>query len=135
MNERGINSFEEFLLFYVFAGFIVVLLWAVLEADIVLGPVSETAERRARRLRISRLLAPLGVVHVSFALLAADAARPDPDDATDEPAIRQRRRATAEASAFLAVGIVLFLVASSSHLPLLQDAPGVRILGEVIPWE
>jgi hypothetical protein len=135
MNERGINSFEEFLLFYVFAGFIVVLLWAVLEADIVLGPVRETAERRARRLRISRVLAPLGVVHVGFALVAADAARSDPDDAADEPATRRRRRAAAEASAFLAVGIVVLLVASSAHLPLLQDVPGARILGEVIPWE
>lgn len=135
MNERGINSFDEFLLFYVFAGFIALLVWAVLEADIVLGPVSQSARGRTRRLRLSRLLAPLGVVHVGFALLAADAARHDPDDILDAPAEARRRRAAREARAFLVVGLVVLLAVSSSHVPMLLDAPGASALADAIPWE
>jgi len=60
MNESGINSFDEFVLFYLFAGCIVGLLWAVFEADVVLGPISTYGRRHARRLRLTRWLAPLG---------------------------------------------------------------------------
>jgi hypothetical protein len=134
MNEGGINSFEEFLLFYLFAGFIISLLWTILEADVALGPVSEIAERRSRRLRITRVLAPLGVVHVAFALLAADAARRDADDVA-APTDRARGRAVREATAFVLAGIVVLLAAASPHLPILQDAPGASALAEALPWE
>jgi hypothetical protein len=135
MTERGINSFDEFLLVYLFSGFIIGLLWAMLEADVAQGPVSGLAERRARRLQTSRLLAPLGIAHVGFALLAADAARRDPDDAANEPADGRRRRAAAEATAFLVVGVALLVAVSSTHLPMLHFAPGASALAEVIPWE
>jgi hypothetical protein len=135
MNERGINSFEEFLLAYLFAGFIVSLLWAILEAGVVLGPVDGTADRRTARRRISRMLAPLGIVHVGFALLAADAARPDPDDSANALTDRHRGRAATEAKAFLAAGIVVLLAISSPHLPMLDDLPGASALVEALPWE
>jgi hypothetical protein len=134
MNERGINSFEEFLLVYLVAGFLIGGLWVVLEADIVLSSASGTAERRARRRRICRLLAPLGVVHVGFALLAADAARRDADDIADASTDGRRRRAAAEAATFLFAGMVVLLAASSPHLPMLHDAPGASTLAELIPW-
>ena len=75
MNESGINSFEELMLLYFFAGYVIGWLWAVLEAGVVLGPVAEYGQRHARRLRIARWLVPLGAVHVAFALIALDASR------------------------------------------------------------
>ena len=106
MNQPGINSFEEFLLYYFFAGIIVGALWVILEADIVLGPVSGEPDRRATRLRLTRALAPLGIVHVGFALIAADAARASTDEDARAHDDHARRRAAIEARAFLALGVL-----------------------------
>ena len=106
MNESGINSFEEFLLLYLFAGLIIGALWVILEADVLLGPVDEAEARRRRRLRITRALAPLGVAHIGFALLAASAARRDPEDHLEEAVDGRCRRATVEARIFLVLGLV-----------------------------
>jgi hypothetical protein len=133
MNESGINSFDEFLLFYLSFGFLVGLLWGILEADIVLGPVNEIASRRRRRQRLTRALAPLGALHVGFALLAADAARREPDDeqATDG----HRRRAALEARLCLGIGLAVLALAAAPHLPGFDDAPGMTALVDAIPWE
>jgi hypothetical protein len=104
MNERGINSLTEFLLFYAFGGLIIGALWAALEADVLLGNASKSTEARARRRRITRRLAPLGVLHVGFALLAMHASGVDPEGSDDEPVAR--RRAAREARVFLALGVV-----------------------------
>jgi len=134
MNESGINSFDEFLLFYLFSGFVIGLLWGILEADIVLGPVTEIGARRRRRRRLTRALAPLGALHIGFALLAADAARSDPDD---EQASTEghRRRAALEARMCLVVGLAVLAVATLPHVPGFDDAPGMAALVDAIPWE
>jgi hypothetical protein len=133
MNESGINSFEEFLLFYFFAGFIVLLLWGSLEADIALGPVAETDIRRRRRQRLTRVLAPLGVLHIAFALLAADAARAYPDG--EQQAYGRQQRAALEARICLGLGLAVLTMAALPHVPGFENAPGLAALIETIPWE
>lgn len=107
MNEPGINSIEELLLLYVFVGFIVGSLWGILEADVVLTSASEVPLRRDRARRIARVLAPLGIVHIGFALLAADIAKPDPDEELTASGEHRQRRARTEAGAFLVLGLVV----------------------------
>lgn len=109
MTESGINSFDEFLLFYLFAGFVVALLWAMLEADVVLGSVTDDRRRRERRLRVTRLLAPLGIAHVAFALVALDAARLPGDDPVDGTTRARHQRAATEAAVSLGLGVVVVL--------------------------
>lgn len=135
MSESGINSFDEFLLFYLFSGFVIALLWAVLEADVVLGPIGDFAGRHARRLRVTRWLAPLGIVHVAFALVAYDASRFPNDELVSSTVDQDRRRAAVEATVFLAVGAVLFLLVAGPHLPVLQELPAADAISRRTPWE
>lgn len=107
MNESGINSLEEFLLFYLFAGFIVGSLWVILEADVTLSPIALVDARRRRARRIARALAPLGLVHVGFALLATDFAKSDVEEDPSEADDRSRRRARAEAWTFVVLGSIV----------------------------
>ena len=134
MNESGINSFDEFLLLYLYSGFIIGLFWVILEADIALGPVTERAARHRRRLRLTRALAPLGALHVGFALLASGAARPDPDDerAASDTSCRHAAR---EARLFLCIGLAVLGLAMLPHLPVVADAPGMTVLTSALPWE
>jgi len=135
MNESGIDSFDEFVLFYLFAGCIVGLLWAVLEADVVLGPIDTYGRRHARRLRLTRWLAPLGVVHIAFALIALDATRAPSEVSIDSGARAVHRRAVIEAGLSLALGVVLLLLVTGPHLPVLQELPAVDALARSAPWE
>ena len=133
MNEPGINSFEEFLLFYVAAGFVICCLWAILEAHVLLGPAGDAANRRARQRTVSRVLAVGGLAHAAFALVAVDLNRAtDVEPATDE---RARRRALAEARIGAIAGVVLVLLLCVPHLPMLSDLPGVSAIERAIPWE
>ena len=139
MNERGINSFEEFLLFYLAAGLVVGALWVILEADVLLGPMRTLGERRLRQRRIARLLAPLGVLHPGFALISLDANRRD--DAVDgtgatEPSVEvRRRRAASEARACAFAGVAVLFAICLPHLPGLSEFPAVDTFAEVLPWE
>lgn len=107
MNESGINSVEEFALFYLFVAFVIGALWVILEADVVLGSVHELAARREKRLRVSRVLAPLGALHIGFALIAWDAARRDPEAPPHPDNERRRRRAALEARVCLGAGLLV----------------------------
>lgn len=135
MNESGINSFDEFVLCYLSAGFVVGLLWAVLEADVVLGPVAEDGRRRARRLRVTRWLAPLGIAHIAFALIALDASRAPSDEAAGGEALASHKRAATEAWLSLALGLIVLVMATAPHLPVLQELPAVDALARRAPWE
>ena len=95
MTESGINSFEEFLVFYLATGFLLGALWAVLESDVLIGPEAGIGTRRTRQLRIMRMLAPLGVVQPAFALIAMDASRRD--DVMESADQRLRTRVAREA--------------------------------------
>jgi len=133
MNEPGINSFEEFLLFYLAAGFVICCLWAALEAHVVLGPAATAADRRARQRTLTRVLAIGGIAHVALALVAVDLNRADDvEPATDE---RVRRRALAEARIGVIAGCGLVLLVCLPHVPVLSAFPGVSALEGVIPWE
>src|SRR4051812_857627 len=133
MNEPGINSFDEFLLFYLAATFVIGALWVILEADVVLGPVTGIAERRRRHRRISPVLAVLGVAHVAFALVAMDVTRADESDQpADEPA---RRRTAALARAGAIAGVVALALVCASHVPALSEVPGIAAVEQAIPWE
>jgi hypothetical protein len=114
MNESGINSFEEFLLFYLATGFVIGALWAVLEYDVLGGPEAGIGQRRTRQLRITRMLAPLGVVQPAFALIAMDASRRDDVVALSDQ--RLRTRVAREARLWTAVGfaVLLAIVATSA---------------------
>src|SRR3954451_2217746 len=106
MNEPGINSFDEFLLFYLAFAFVIGALWVILEADLLLGPSDTADERRQRHRRPSYGLLPPGLVHVAFALIAIDVNRADDLDAPSaEP---QRRRAAALARWSAVAGVVVF---------------------------
>ena len=135
MNESGINSFEELMLFYFFAGYVIGLLWAVLEAGVVLAPVAEYGRRHARRLRLTRWLAPLGAVHIVFALIALDASRISGDDAVAREVSAVHRRPATEAALSLALGLVVLLLVAAPHLPVLQELPPVDALARRAPWE
>ena len=133
MNEAGINSFEEFLLFYVAAGFVICCLWAILEAHVLLGPADAAADRRARQRSLSRVLAVSGVAHAAFALVAVDLNRAaDVEPAVDE---RARRRALTEARIGVIVGCALVLLLCVPHVPVLSEFPGVSTIERWIPWE
>lgn len=135
MDDSGINSFEEFLFFYFVAGFIIGLLWGVLEAHVLLGPFATTTRRHAWRLRLTRWLAPFGIAHVAFALVALAACQP-PSDAPMVPEIASRAHCAArEARVFLVLGLVAVVLLASPHLPVLQDVPRLTVLGERAPWE
>jgi hypothetical protein len=105
MTESGINSFEEFLLFYLATGFIIGALWAVLEYDVLIGPESDIGQRRTRQLRIVRLLAPLGIVQPAFALVAMDASRRD--DVVESADQRLRARVARESRWCAVAGALL----------------------------
>lgn len=133
MNESGINSFEEFLLFYLAAGFVICCLWAALEAHVLLGPADAAADRRARQRALSRVLAIGGIAHAALALVAVDLNRTgDVEPAHDEPA---RRRALTEARIGVIVGAAVLLLVSLPHVPVLSALPGVSGVEGVIPWE
>ena len=133
MNEPGINSFEEFLLFYLAAGFVICCLWAILEAHVLLGPADAAADRRSRQRTLSRVLALGGVVHAAFALVAVDLNRAtDVEPAADE---RARRRAMTEARIGVIVGGALVLLLCIPHVPMLSELPGVSAIERAIPWE
>ena len=133
MNESGINSFEEFLLFYFAAGFVICCLWAILEAHVLLGPADDAAGRRTRQRSLSRVLAIGGIAHAAFALVAVDLNRAgDVEPATDE---RARRRALTEARIGLLAGCALALLLCVPHIPVFSALPGVSALERVIPWE
>src|SRR4051812_25931242 len=110
----GLGSLEELILLYVWSGFVVGLIWASLEAGIVLDDVGSWSRGEAARLRRTRLLAPLGAIHVGFALVALSAARSH--GAADAPAGRTRsqRRATVEATSALAVGTLVFAATAAA---------------------
>jgi hypothetical protein len=108
MTESGINSFEEFLLFYLASAFTIGALWAVLEYDVLLGPEAGIGQRRTRQLRIMRALAPLGVLQPAFALIAMDASR---NDDVGEAADERLRARVARESRLCAVVGALVLVA------------------------
>src|SRR4051794_2775547 len=127
------NSFDEFLMFYIAAGFVIGLLWAILEADIVLGPLDSLPKRRRRYQRLSPLLALLGVVHLAFALVAVDLTRADESDRpSSEPA---RRRLAALARAGALGGTLMLALACAPHIPALDAMPGLTALEQAIPWE
>ena len=133
MNEPGINSFEEFLLFYLAAGFVICCVWAALEAHVVLGSADTAADRRARQRTLSRILAIGGIAHAGLALVAVDLNRADDvEPATDE---RVRRRALAEARIGVIAGCGLVFLLCVPHVPVLSAFPGVSALEGVIPWE
>ena len=133
MNESGINSFEEFLLFYLAAGFVIGCLWAILEAHVLLGPADAAADRRTRQRSLSRVLAIGGVAHAAFALVAVDLNRAgDVEPATDE---RARRRAQTEARIGLIVGCAVLVLLALPHVPVLEAFPGVSAIERLVPWE
>ncbi|HEX4819980.1 MAG TPA: hypothetical protein VFV00_07215 [Acidimicrobiales bacterium] len=133
MNESGINSFEEFLLFYIATGFVIGCVWAVLEAHVLLGPADAAADRRARQRALSRVFAIGGIAHAAFALVAVDLTRAsDVEPATDE---RARRRAQTEARLGLVVGCAVILLLSLPHIPVLGAFPGVSAIEGLAPWE
>ena len=133
MNEPGINSLEEFLLFYLAAGFVICCLWAILEAHVLLGPADLAADRRARQRTLSRVLALGGIAHAAFALVAVDLNRAgDVEPATDE---RARRRALAEARIGVMAGGALVLLLCIPHVPGLSELPGVAAIERLIPWD
>lgn len=103
----GLGSFDELILLYGWAGFIVALLWGCLEADVVLGDVEGWPAREVARLRRTRLLAPLGVIHIAFALLALSAARAHGAEPAPAGRTRAQLRATVEATAALLGGTVV----------------------------
>jgi hypothetical protein len=133
MNELGINSFEEFLLFYLAAGVVIGALWVILEAHVLLSPIGAEAGRRARQQRLSRVLAAAGLLHVGFALVAMDLSRSD----DIEPAVneRARRRASAQARWGAVAGVVVLAVLCTPHLPLPSELPGVAAIEQLVPWE
>jgi hypothetical protein len=133
MNEPGINSFEEFLLYYLAAGFVICCVWAILEAHVLLGPADTAADRRAQQRRLSRVLAIIGVAHAAFALVAVDLNRArDVEPATDE---RARRRALTEARIGVIVGGAAVFLLCLPHVPVLSEFPGVSAIERAIPWE
>ena len=133
MNESGINSFDEFLLFYVAAGFLIGLLWAIFEAHVFLGPVHGIAQRRRGLRRLSPTLALLGVAHLAFALVAIDLTRSDEtDQPADEPS---RRRSAGLARAGAVAGVASLALACAPHVPVLSELSGLTALEEAIPWE
>lgn len=134
MTERGVNSFDEFLLYYVFAGFIIGALWGVLEAHILLGPIATAGDRRARQRRLTRFLAPLGIAHPAFALIAIDVNRREEDEPSGVHE-ETRRRNLAEAKFFALAGGVLLAVCCAPHLPAVQSFPGIEAVERAIPWE
>ena len=133
MNEPGINSFEEFLLFYVAASVVICCVWAILEAHVLLGPADAAAERRSRQRTLSRVLAMTGVVHAALALVAVDLNRAaDVEPAVDE---RARRRALTEARMGVVAGCAVVLLLCAPHVPVLSDFPGMSAIEQAIPWE
>jgi hypothetical protein len=105
----ALGSLDALLFSYLFCGFIAGLVWAALEADVVLGDTASLADREAARRRRTRPLAALGVVHVAFALIALNAAHVrNHDDAAVTPT-RAQLRAKFEAFAALIAGSVVFL--------------------------
>jgi len=133
MNEPGINSFEEFLLFYLAAGLVIGCLWASLEAHVLLGPADAAAARRARQRTLSRALAISGLAHAAFALVAVDLNRAaDVEPAIDE---RTRRRALVEARIGMLAGCALVLLVCIPHVPVLSELPGLSAVERAIPWE
>src|SRR5690242_10970655 len=100
----GLGSLDELLFMYLFAGFIALLVWAWLEAEVVLGDVEHWPEREVARLRRTRVLAVLGVVHVAFAVVALSAARAHGREEPPAGPTRTQRRAMVEAAAALLAG-------------------------------
>ena len=110
----ALGSLDELLFMYLFCGFIAGLVWAALEADVVLGDNAGLADREAARLRRTRPLAALGVVHVAFALIALNAAHVRSHGDAPAAPTRAQRRARVEAIAALTAGSVVFLAALGS---------------------
>jgi hypothetical protein len=134
MTESGINSFEEFLLFYAFFGFVLALVWGILEAGIVLSgvPVSEERSLLAARLRISRWMAPLGLLHIGFAVIAWDATRGRPDH--DGP-VDGARRASIEARFCFGLSVAVLALLIAPHVDGVSAVPVVGDIGTRAPWE
>ncbi len=133
MNEPGINSFDEFLLFYVAATLLIGAVWVILEADVLLGPTESAPNRRRRQRPILHVLAVLGSLHPACAAIAWDAARVEDDAPANvrTDAARVRRRAKTAA----VIGLVLLALLCASHLPGVAELPGVDAAAGVIPWE
>jgi hypothetical protein len=133
MNEPGINSFEEFLLFYFAVTLVVGALWVVLEADVQLGPTDTEVQRRRRQRPVLHVLTALGVLHPACAVVAFDASRPEEDmsavDAVDARRMRRRARTA------MVVGTGLFALLCAPHLPILAELPAIGTLNEALPWE
>jgi len=133
MNESGINSFDEFLLFYLAFAFVIGALWAILEADLLLGPSAGARQRRLRHRTLSYVLAPLGVAHIAFALIAMDINRADELDQPGDETVR--RRAAWIARVGTLAGIVVLVALWAPHVPAFSEFPGMTAVEQTIPWE
>ncbi|GEM_PF-3590465 len=133
MNEPGINSFDEFLLFYVAATVLVGAVWVILEADVLLGSTATALTRRRRQQPLLAVLTVLGVVHPACAAIAFDAARVDEDTPAGDVADLERLRRRAKVTALIGVGLLGLLCAP--HLPIVSEIPAVESLAASIPWE
>ncbi len=132
MNESGINSFEEFVLFYAAVTLLIGALWVMLEADVLLAPVADWGRRRARQRPLLHLLVLLGALHPACSLVVMDACRRDPLSSGEDGAAPTAARA----ARYTAVaGVAVFAVACAPHVPVLQDLPGVDGVVGVLPWE
>ena len=133
MNDPGINSFEEFLFFYLAATMLIGAVWVMLEADVLLGATATAAHRRSRQQPILHLFCALGALHPACGILALDAARGEDDVPAEAAAVVERIRRRAKASTLIGIGVFALLCAP--HVPVVGELAAIEPLVAAIPWE
>ncbi len=135
MSGNGIESFDALVALYLATGFVIFILWALLEAHVVLGPSVSWPERELARLRVTRWLAYLAPLHVGFALIAWHAARAATGETEAHDVVAAGERARREAIVCVAIGAAVVVIAVAPHVVGVRSLPGVGTLAEAAPWE
>jgi hypothetical protein len=135
MSGNGIESFDALVALYLASGFIIFILWALLEAHVVLGPSTSWPDRELARLRVTRWLSYLGPLHVGFALIALHAARTAARESDAPAVVAAGHRARSGAIVSFAVGALVVALAVAPHVVGVRSLPGVTTIAETAPWE
>lgn len=135
MSGNGIESFDALVALYLAVGFVIFIVWGLLEAHVVLGPSVTWSDRELARLRLTRWLGVLGLVHVGFAMVAWHAARSAVGETESRETVAAGRRARRDALVCGAIGVAVAVVVVAPHVVVVRSVPWLGTLAEAAPWE